>query len=352
MMIIGCDFHPSFQFIALVDTATGEAVERRLNHPVEASEFYRSLSGREVRIGMEATGNFRWFQRLVAELGFELQVGDPSRIRATMPRNQRTDKRDAEGILRLLVEDRFPSVWVPAAEDEDLRTLLTHRCRLVRLRTRVKNQLDGMAKNEGLYGIKASSARGRQRLQAVPMAGWQQQRRADLFALLDDLDQRITPLDKAVEQAAQAREDARCLMTHPGVGPIVSLAFLTAVGQWQRFGRGRHVASYFGLIPSEESSGNKRCLGHVSKQGNSMVRWLLVEAATLAQRKDPAWHKQYLRLSMNKHHGVAKIAIAHKLAIRLYWMLRSGQDYEQIQERGSHARQSEWPTGRETMPIE
>jgi transposase len=212
----------------------------------------------------------------------------------------------------------------------------------------VKNQLDSMAKNEGLMGQRAYSGRGRERLEAVPLAGWEQQRRTDLFALLDDLDKRIAPLDKAVEEAAQARPDARRLMTHPGVGPNVALGFVLALGSWERFPRGKHVASYLGLIPSEESSGNKRRLGKVSKQGNELARWLLVEAATIAQRKDPAWHRQYLRLSMNKHHGVGKIAIAHKLAIRLYWMLRSGQDYEQVKERGSHAGQSGCPTGKAT----
>jgi transposase len=352
MLIIGCDFHPSFQVIVFVNTETGEEQARRLSHPSEAERFYRSLAGQGVRIGMEATGNFRWFQRLAAELGFEMLVGDPSKIRATMPRNQRTDKRDAEGILRLLLEDRFPAVWVPPVAEEDLRILLMHRCRLVRIRVRVSNQLDGMAKSEGLLGVRVGTRGGRQRLQQVPLVGWREQRRADLLALLDDLDARIAPLDKAVQQAAETRGDSRRLMTHPGVGPNVALAFVTAVGDWDRFPRGKHVASYFGLIPSEESSGNKRRLGHVSKQGNSMVRWLLVQAAMIAQSKDPAWHRQYVRLSMAKHHGVAKLAIAHKLAVRLYWMLRSGQDYRQIMERGSHARQSECPTGRETMPIE
>jgi transposase len=346
MLIIGCDFHPSFQVIAFVDTEDGEPRTRRLNHPAEAERFYRALAGRPVCVGIEATGNFRWFRRLMAELGFELLVGDPNKIRATMPRNQRTDKRDAQGILRLLIENRFPEVWMPPAADEEIRSLLVHRCRMVRMRTRVKNQLDSMAKNEGLIGERVSSRRGRERVEALPLAGWEQQRRTDLFALLDDLDQRIAPLDKAVEQAARVREDTRLLMTHPGVGPVVALGFMLALGDWKRFPRGRYVASYLGLIPSEESSGNKRRLGKVSKQGNELARWLLVEAATIAQRKDPAWHRQYLRLSMNKHHGVAKIAIAHKLAIRLYWMLRSGQDYEQVKERGSHAGQSGWPTGR------
>jgi len=139
-------------------------------------------------------------------------------------------------------------------------------------------------------------------------------------------------------------------MTHPGVGPIVALAYVLAIGDWQRFPRGKQVASYLGLIPEEASSADKRRLGHISKQGNGLVRWLLVEAATTTQRYDTVWHRQYVRLSIQKHHGVAKVAIAHKLAVRLYWMLRSGQDYEQVKERGSHAGQSGFPTGRCERP--
>jgi transposase len=119
MKIIGVDFHPSFQVAAFVDTETGEVVKRRLSHPSEATDFYRSLAGQPVRLGIEATGNFRWFRRLIDELDFELWVGDAAQICATMPRNQRTDKRDAEGILRLLLEDRFPVVWMPPVADED-----------------------------------------------------------------------------------------------------------------------------------------------------------------------------------------------------------------------------------------
>jgi len=340
MLIIGCDFHPRFQVIALVAMETGEEQTRRLNHPDEAEKFYRSLAGQQVRIGIEATGNFRWFRRLLAELGFELLVGNPTEIRASMPRHQRTDKRDAKGILRLLLENRFPTVWMASPAEEDLRTLLTHRSRLVRLRTRVKNQLDSLAKNQGLLGGRVGSQQGRQRLQALALVGWDEQRRRDLFALLDELDQRIDPLDQAVAEVARQRSEARRLMTHPGVGPNVALAFLLAIGTWERFPRGKYVASYLGLIPKEESSGDKRRLGKVSKQGNAMARWLLVEAASIAQSQDPAWHRQYLRLSVQKHHGVAKVAIAHKLAIRLYWMWRSGQDYEQIKQRGSHVGQS------------
>jgi transposase len=345
MLIIGCDFHPSFQQIAYLNQETGEYGERRLNHPEQAAQFYRSLSGTEVRVGMEATGSYRWFRRLLAELGQEMLLGDPSAIHATIPRRQQTDKRDARHILKLLVEDRFPSLWQPPPEDEQTRQLLLHRHRLVGLRTRVKNQLDAVAKNDGLVNNRGWSKKRRQQLEALPLVGWDAQRRTDLLALLDELDARLRPLGEAVKKAAAENPDARLLMTHPGVGPIVALAYVLTIGDWRRFPRGKQVASYLGLIPSEASSSGKRRLGHISKQGNSLLRCLLVEAATLAQRHDASWHRQYARLSMNRHHGVAKLAIAHKLSVRLYWMLRSGNDYRQVRERGSHAGQSVFPTG-------
>jgi transposase len=352
MMIIGCDFHPSFEQIAYVEQVTGEYGERRLSHRGEAAAFYRSLAGRVVRIGLEATGNDRWFHKLMRELGHELLVGDASAIHASAPREQRTDKRDARQILQLLVENRFPAIWQPSVANQEQRQLLLHRCRLVRMRTRIKNQLDSIAKNEGLTGSRSWSAKRRQQIEDLPLTSWYAQRRADLLGLLDALEMRIKPLDEAVLAAAEQNAEAQLLMTHPGVGPVVSLAYVLIMGDWRRFPRGKQVGSYLGLIPAEASSGkHQQRMGHVTKQGNTLLRWLLVEAAAKAQSKDPNWHRQYLRLSMNKHHGVAKVAIAHKLAVRLYWMLRSGQNYRQIMERGSHVGQSVLAGGCGFRPI-
>ena len=200
MLIIGCDFHPRFQQIAYLDKESGEYGERRLNHPEEAAGFYRSLAGQRVRIGLEATGSFRWFRRLLAELGHEMLLGDPSAIHASNPRKQKTDKRDARHILTLLVEERFPAVWQPPVENEATRQLLLHRCRLVRLRTRVKNQLDAMAKNEGCVGARGWTRSAARPSRLLPCTGWGAERRKDLLALLDELDRRIGPLDEAVRK--------------------------------------------------------------------------------------------------------------------------------------------------------
>jgi transposase len=152
MIIIGCDYHPGFQQIAFVDTETGEFQERRLEHREEAEKFYRDLEaqGATVRVGMEASGHARWFERLLGELRFELWIGDAAEIRTKRVRKQKTDRQDAELILRLLLEDRFPRIWVPSGENRDLRQLLWHRHRMVQARTRIMNQLQAVALNEGL----------------------------------------------------------------------------------------------------------------------------------------------------------------------------------------------------------
>src|ERR1700684_914555 len=133
MRIIGCDYHPGFQQTAFVDTETGELEERRLQHPQEAEKFYRELAaeGMKARVGMEASGHARWFERLLSELQFELWIGDAAEIRSKRVRKQKTDRQDAQLILRLMMEDRFPQIWVADAENRDLRQLLWDRHRLV-----------------------------------------------------------------------------------------------------------------------------------------------------------------------------------------------------------------------------
>src|SRR5258705_250141 len=227
MIIIGVDFHPEFQQIASVDTDSGELQEKRLAHREYAETFYRALKGQKVRVGMEASGHARWFERLVAELQFELRTGDAAEIRTKRVRKQEVEK------------------WT----------------------------------------------------------------------------------------------EAQRLKTHPGVGALTALAFVLIIGRAERFGSGKQVASYLGLVPLEESSGNRRRLGHITKQGSSMLRFLLVEAAQVTVRSVPEWRSKYLHLMMRRGRKTAKVAMARRLAVRLYWMMRKEWDYEQLKKFGSHAGQ-------------
>ncbi len=343
MIIIGVDYHPSFQQIAFLDQETGECGERRLNHSDgEVERFYRDLKQREVsvRVGMEATGYARWFERLFSELGFELWIGDPAEIKTKRVRKQKTDREDARLLLKLLLENRFPRIWVPTPENRDLRQLLWHRHRLVQMRTRIMNQLQAVAMNEGYrWKKKLFSKPGRTQLEKLSLAPWASRRRRELLELLDRMNPTIEELTTAVEREARKRPAVQRLMTHPGVGPLTALAFVLIIGTWERFHCGKQIGSYVGLIPCEDSSAGRQRLGHISKQGNTLLRFLLVEAAQAAVRWDPDWRRQYLHLAMRRDRRIAKVAMARRLGVRLYWMWRNGWEYSKSVEFGSHAGQ-------------
>src|SRR6202047_1779748 len=343
MIIIGVDYHPSFQQIAFLDQETGEYGERRLNHSDgEAERFYRELQQRgiRVRVGMEATGYSRWFERLLAELGFELWIGDPAEIKAKRVRKRKTDREDARLLLRLLREDNFPQIWVPSPENRDLRQLLWHRHRLVQMRTRIMNQLQALAMNEGYrWKKKLFSEQGRAQLEKFTLAPWASRRRQQLLELLDRMNPTIEELTAAVEQEAKKRPDVIRLMTHPGVGPLTALAYVLIIGTPTRFQRGKQIGTYVGMIPSEDSSAHKQRLGHISKQGNSLLRFLLVEAAQAAARCNPEWRRRYMHLAMRRHRSIAKVAMGRRLGVRLYWMWRNGCEYSRKFEFGSYAGQ-------------
>ena len=250
MIIIGCDYRPGFQQIAFVNTETGDCGEQRLEHCEGAQKFYRDLAaqGKKVRVGMEASGHARWFERLLAELNIELWRGDAAVIRAKRGRKKKTDREDARHILNLLLTGDFPKIWVPSWENRDLRQLLWHRHRMVQARTRVMNQLQAVALNEGLRCKKKLwRTHGREQLEAFRLAPWASRRRKDLLELLDRLNPTIAELTQAIEQEAEKFPQAVRWMTHPGVGALTALAFVLIIGEAERFQCGKQ-ANKWGAI--------------------------------------------------------------------------------------------------------
>ena len=177
MIIIGVDFHPEFQQIASVDTDTGEVQEKRLAHRAEAEKFYRGLLGHAL-IGMESTGNCQWFVEMATTAGHDVWIGDAAQIRASEVRQQKHDRRDAALILKLLMEGRFPRIWTPSGAEKDLRQLLIHRYKLVRIRAQVKTELQHLAMNQGVTRKrKLWSKAGEKVLRELPLKPWASRRR-------------------------------------------------------------------------------------------------------------------------------------------------------------------------------
>jgi transposase len=341
MKIIGCDLHASQQTIAMLDLETGEVVEKTLKHEGEAvREFYASIPVPAV-VGIEATGSMGWFLRLMEGLAITCRVGHPTTIRKAETRRQKHDRRDASLLLKLLVEDRFPAIWIPSTELRDLRALLLHRHQWVRMRTRVQNALQAIALSHGVRrGPTLWSRDGQAGLASLTLSPHAAHRRSELQALYQHLDEQVDQLDDRVKSAAVQRARATLLMTHPGVGPVTALATDVFLGDPSRFADGKALASYVGMIPSEYSSGTRQRLGALSKQGNPLLRFLWCEAAVHAVRRDPELQRFYRRKLCQKGLGKARVAVARKLAIRLWIMMRDQIEYLEFCRRGLSLRQN------------
>src|SRR5215831_14546309 len=294
MTFVGCDLHTRKQQVAVLDTDTGEISEHQLVHAGTAvEEFYGALA-RPVTIGIEATGYALWFQALMQKLGHTVLVGEAGKIRAMVVRKTKTDRRDARHLLDLLKHDRFPTVWIPDPGTRDLRALVAHRVRLVRMRTMVKNGLQAIALNQRLALSSALwTQRGLAQLRGLALPPHTARRRDDSLELLAWINVRVDQLDAQLAAVVDADPRARRLLTHPGVGPLTALTTVLVLGPVTRFPDGKHVVSYVGLAPAINASADKQHLGTITKQGNALLRWVLGQAAPQAARADDELRRRY-----------------------------------------------------------
>lgn len=338
---IGVDLHVRTQTVCWVDTADGEQREVTLDHERDDVAAFYSQFAVPATVGVEASGYSLWFHRILNQLGHGLLVGDALAIRQFARRRQKNDRRDAELLLDLLTHGDFPAVHIPSPASRDVLALLRYRHRLVRIRTMLRNGLQAVALSHRLrLGPKLFTASGQQQFAALALTGAFAIQRQHSLALLASVAEQVQAVETELER--RARNDPRVLRwrTHPGVGPLTSLAVVHALDPVTRFDRARRVAAYCGLDPREHSSGDTQRFGHISKQGNRLLRFLLIEAAHNAIRGDDDLRRFYFHLQARKNSSVAIVAVARKLVLRLYRMLRDQIDYDQFRRRGRDARRA------------
>lgn len=338
---IGVDLHVRTQTVCWMDTADGEVHQRMLDHERDdVAAFYAQFPPGTI-VGVEASGYSLWFHRIIEQAGHPLRVGDALAIRQFARRRQKNDRRDAQLLLDLLAHDDFPTVHIPAPASRDVLALLRYRHRLVRIRTMLRNGLQAVALSHRLrLGPKLFTARGQQQFAALALDGAFATQRQHSLLLLAALAEQIAAVEAQLEQRAQNDPRVSRLRTHPGVGLLTALAVVHTLEPVTRFDRARRIAAYCGLDPKEHSSGDTQRFGHISKQGNRLLRFLLVEAARTTIRNDQDLRRFYFHLTARKNSAIAIVAVARKLVLRLYRMLREEIDYDQFRRRGRDARRA------------
>jgi transposase len=349
---IGVDFHARQQTICSLKTNEGVISTHNLKHQDkdELRAFYQQFSGRVI-VGLEASGYSLWFEQLLEELGHEVWLGDATEIRRRARWRQKNDRSDAELILDLLVHDEFPRLHRPVMKSREVLRMLRYRQKLIKIRTMGKNSLQALALQSGLAKrSQLFTTAGEQQLRTAVMSPAMQWQREQWLQLLQPLNQRL--LETMVWLQQQSKDDERIcrLRTHPGIGLLTSLCLVHTLEPVSRFRNQRKVAAYAGLDPMERSSAERKHFLGISKAGSRVLRYLLVEAAHTAVKKDDDLKRFYQRLVERRGRPKAKVAAARKLLIRSYIMLRDEIDYAEFRRRAVAARLARQST-RPLVPV-
>jgi len=332
-LYIGVDFHPHQQTVASCDTRDGEIRFLTFKHSDKSMirSFYGGL-GEAAVIGVEATGGLDWFEEMIFENGHKLMVGNPHEIRRRAMSRHKSDRRDAETILDLLMHREFPEVWRRNQESRIALEMLRFRQNLVKQRTSVANQLQALARKRGLPRFGTRTKKGRTLFLAADLSESDSYLRESLYRLFDDLSDQIERVDGRLQGIASEIEEAKRLMTHSGVGFRTALAVTATLGDVSRFNNIRQVSAFVGLDPLNKSTGETKRIGRISKRGSRVCRFLLGQAA--ARSSDPRLRASYKRISSRRTTAVAKVAAARRLLVNCYIMLRDGIDYAEFTRRG------------------
>lgn len=333
-LYIGVDFHPHQQTVSYCQTEEGEVYQTSLLHnPEQVRSFYERLP--KAIVGIEASCSAAWFEQLLNDLGHELRVGNPCLIRARARSRHKSDKRDANLILDLLVKDEFPALWRRPVESQSVLEQLRFRYQLVKQRTQVCNRLQCLAHAAGLPKKGIQTKRARLALIEARLSETLEFQRDQLFELLDDLSGRIKVIERWLEEKAKREANVELLQTHKGVGLLSALVVVHTLGDVTRFSSSKEAVAFTGLDPLERSSAGRTRFGSISKAGSLQLRHLLGQAVHSAIRYDGELKSFYKRLATRRSKSVAKVATTRKLLVRLFIMLRDGIDYAEFRRRGA-----------------
>lgn len=336
MVHVGVDLHKRVSQIAVL-SPNGEVTQHRLeNDRLRVQQFFAQVPA-PARVAIEASGTWWWLVDLLEQLGHQPVLSHPKQTRAIAAARLKNDRVDAERLVQLLRGDLLPTVWIPPTAVREARELIRHRVSLVRERTGVTNRLLALLARRNLQPILSqswSTVPGQRELKALPLPPIPSTIRADGLALRRLLDEQIRRLDK--ELIARWGDDVRVrrLVTIPGIGPFIAILVVLELADISRFPSAKHMASYIGLTPRVRASADRVRMGHISKEGNRLLRWALVLAATQAARRPGPLRTWYRLVARRKGKKVARVALARRLAEICYQVWKEETDFLAVLRRG------------------
>jgi len=330
MLYVGMDIHKRFSQVAVIDQS-GEVMDRRrLNHtPYEELTTYFNQFPKDTQVIMEPTCGWSWLSDYISNLGLEGILAHPLKVRLIAESQIKTDKVDALVLAQLQRTGFLPRAYLAPPEVRKLRELIRCRCRFVRLRTMLKLQIHALLDRLGISHQLSDlfGKIGRTFLENLKLESPYQENLFRLLRVIDLLTEEIKQIEKIIQSRVKKDPQTKRLMSIPGVGFILAYLFTSEIGDITRFASAKKLASYCGLVPSVKQSSNRLHYGHLTKRGNSLLRWGFIEAAHVAIRWNPELKAWASKIRAKKGSGVAVCAVARKLVNIVYQLLTQKRDY-------------------------
>jgi transposase len=300
-------------------------------HNVAAiARFLRGLGSFQVTV--EATIGYDWFAALAEDHAQAVVIAHPGKLRIIADSTRKTDRIDAQVLAEFLARDMIPAAWRATPRVRQHRSLVRRRQKIQSRITSIKNTMRGILTRYNADRRDLFTKLGRQAVEQLPLFEEEKWLLLELFEDLEQTKGRLAKIDARLEQFASTapvkeREARAVLATMPGVGPITADVLLAELGDWERFGGGDAVVAFAGLAPGVRESDGRRHALRLTKAGSPLLRWVLIQLAHRVKRTTSRWRAAFERLSGRVGKKKATCAIARRLLLVMYAMLRDGTGY-------------------------
>jgi transposase len=323
---VGIDLHRRRSQIAIIDEHGELTLQKRI--PTSRETFTELLGDPEgTHVALEATYGWEWLAELLEDAGFDVHLAHPLRTRAIAAARVKTDAVDARTLAHLLRTGLLPEAYIAPPDLRDLRDLLRHRATLVQLRTSIKNRVHALLARQGILPDHSDlfGTAGRAHLTTLELPDGPRRRLDSLLSLIGDFDREITDATSEIDQRAKADERVKLLCQIRGIGRYTALLIIAEIGEVKRFPTSKHLCQWAGLTPTIRSSDGKARLGHISRQGSTILRWALCEAAQHTPTGGGPLRAQYERIAKRRGSKIARVAVARQILTLCYYGLRDGE---------------------------
>jgi transposase len=351
----GIDTHKNYVMVAAVDRDQQALTEPTRISMANLPEWAAQHLTDQDQVVLEVSGNTWSVIDLLREYAGDVIAANAYKTKLIAEAHIKNDKVDAEVLAKLLAAHFIPEVWIPDRQVREQRGLANHRATLQKQSTQVKNRLHHLLQRHNLHCPEKSpfSPAGREWLLTLALPAADRLQIRHWLRQLDVLQKELDETDRLIAQLAS--QDARIsrLMQITGISYYIAFALLAAIGDIRRFPTPEKLSAYFGLVPRQHQSGARDIRGSITKEGNSLMRWLTVEAARAAIRWDPHWRKVYNRIARRRGASIAVVAVARRLLVLVWHLLTKNDNYRYLKSQTFVTKLQNWAyrIGRDLLPA-